>query len=1159
MKTSKVATIAGVPVVELGDGPLSRIAERLHADAEARESTRAVRQEQRTLATALLPSVKLAQQERALAAHASMFDDARPAITRGDFWRGLKAASEKNGKDAGLRRAAAHGLKLYQASMDGVLSIGDVARFNTFYTRQYPKSKTAEAIDASLKTSGFSTLPITKLNAIAAKIDAQCEGKTSEEIEEAFVENCREAGLGGSDFQSERARSYLRGQLRLVHAQRTHSDPFEAAWSVMAASEDVFLRRAQELEMVPEDVPVEGLDTPAEHEAKEEAVPHEELTEEVVPVASPNTGDPLVVEVALADQDEVVEMGMLDEFVAPSAVVEDPSAPGENLEVTLTPTDDAVVVVGDEPPLMDEPYDVYAVEGDELADMPIQTIEASSMPVALSRLASDMRQHQLDTSQARVMGSVVAFANEAVVALSPAEALFVRRRASAPIEVLSAEAIETKVLAANTVTARDWSIGTEGVEAVVRRGEKEVKRASLDKLDSLIGFFRSAAYEVPAKKRIVLEAALPNGDVLNARRMYLAAREVLPNAVYTVAGKNLRLEAAASKDEANAVQRVLASRFGVEAQIISTAPQPTYQPPPRAPEPQTPQPPAQQPPQPSPQLAPMTQPAPQARESKSAQAEIVHDEIIKLVKSEPLFNTGVSYFENTMSDEDIRDAIEKGYWKESPAHLSVPEKVLYDFLFAEEVRVDRQLDQAYESGNKKLVEELENTQEKLKERLHQLESKTAKRAQSMDNQDAMLQAETAKTAIQTALDVFPLFADNLDEANNALMIVTNSMQDLVDSLVMAGDKMTPLADAVSAVIPSFAPIAEPGKGVDRVKKSQEAEHKLVEARDAVDAVIDALSTNSFVATVTQGSKTRDIAINASRLADALRIASKHGKVVQMRRAQIAPEELQMMIDEGGAADAPPELSGGSMEMAPLTEEERSEIESAMRTYRNQGMTIDEAVAEFRSSFKHFLQTKGEDQTSARQIVGGEIVAAAQRAWSRPALLSQVAQKRPTGWGGDGPWQPKPKPEDKPKDKKKDAAPTNMTFTIIDDLDPEEYDEDEWNEFVRDRERKEDRSRESYEDERDREEKPRDRYAQKVFDHKSVPKPPKGPKPGKVLEGGDPEASAFDVSYKRPKPSTMKPHFEPEGDLPMPTRQAPKPKKRKTLTFPQGDLPTPSKG
>ena len=187
------------------------------------------------------------------------------------------------------------------------------------------------------------------------------------------------------------------------------------------------------------------------------------------------------------------------------------------------------------------------------------------------------------------------------------------------------------------------------------------------------------------------------------------------------------------------------------------------------------------------------------------------------------------------------------------------------------------------------------------------------------------------------------------------------------------------------------------------------------------------------------------------------------------------------------------------------------------------------------------------------------MAAAQRAWSRPALLSQVAQKRPTGWGGDGPWQPKPKPEDKPKDKKKDAAPTNMTFTIIDDLDPEEYDEDEWNEFVRDRERKEDRSRESYEDERDREEKPRDRYAQKVFDHKSVPKPPKGPKPGKVLEGGDPEASAFDVSYKRPKPSTMKPHFEPEGDLPMPTRQAPKPKKRKTLTFPQGDLPTPSKG
>lgn len=999
MKTSKVAAIAGIHVAELGDGPLAQIAERLHADAESREASRALRQEQRTLAAALLPSVKLAEKERQVQAHASMFNDATPAITRADFWRGLKTAAEKTSKDAGLRRAAAHALMLYQGSMDGVLSIGDVARFSTFYARQYPKSKTAAAVDASLKSSGFNTLPVSKLNAIAAQIDAQCAGKTSEdEIEDVFVEQCRAAGIGGSDFHSERARSYLRGQLRLSHAQRVHSDPIEAAWSVMAVREDALLRSAQELDMVPDDVPMEGtdpvLDTPAEHEAKEEAVPHEELTEEVVPVASPNTGDPLVVEVALADQDEVVEMGMLDEFVAPSAVVEDPSAPGENLEVTLTPTDDEVVVVGDEPPLMDEPYDVYAVEGDELADVPIQTIEASSMPVALSRLASDMRQHQLDTSQARVMGSVVAFANEAVVALSPAEALFVRRRASAPIEVLSAEAIETKVLAANTVTARDWSIGTDGVEAVVRRGEKEVKRAGLDQLDSLINFFRSAAYEAPAKKRIVLEAALPNGDVLNARRMYLAAREVLPNAVYSVAGSNLRLEAAASKDEAHAVQRVLASRFGVEAQIISTAPQPTYQPPPRAPEPQTPQPPAQQPPQPSPQLAPMTQPAPQARESKSAQAEIVHDEIIKLVKSEPLFNTGVSFFENTMSDEDIRDAIEKGYWKESPAHLSMPEKVLYDFLFAEEVRVDRQLDHAYESGNKQLVEELESAQAKLKDRLQQLESKTAtKRAQSMDNQDAMLQAKTAKTAIQTALDVFPLSADNLDEANNALMIVTNSMQDLVDSLVMAGDKMAPLADAVSAVIPSFAPIDESGEGVDRVKKSQDAEHKLVEARDAVDAVIDALSTNSFVATVKQGAKTRDIAINTSRLADALRIASKHGKVVQMRRAQIAPEELQMMIDEGGAADAPPELSGGSMEMAPLTEEERSEIESAMRTYRNQGMTIDEAVAEFRSSFKHFLQTKGEDQTSARQIVGGEIVAAAQRAWSRPALLSQVAQRR----------------------------------------------------------------------------------------------------------------------------------------------------------------------
>lgn len=1158
MKTADVLALTGRSAPALGEGALSAVAERLQAEAEAHEEQRIASQEQRSLAAAMLPNLKLAERERQAQAHAALFNNAAPAVSREDFWRSLKTAAQSAPKDVALKRAAAHAQMLYQGSMEGILTIGDVARFRTHYAREYPKSRVASVVDAALDSSGYQTLPLSKLRAVAAKIDAQCSSKMSEdEMEEVFVEECRQAGLASNDLQAQRSRGFIRGLLRLANAEREHADPIEAAHAVMAMREDAILRVAQELyddtqlPELPDEVPMADevhLDTPAEHEAKEEAVPHEELTEEVAPVMSPNSGEPLVVEVALADEEEIVEMGMLDEFDLPSTVVEDPSAPGESLEITLSPTQN------------EEPYDVYAVEDETMAEEPLQTIEAASMPAAMSRLVRELRASSMDTSAMRVLASAGAFTSEAMVALSPREGLLVRRRSAAPVEPLTAEQIETKILAAQTVTARDWSISADNLDVVVKRGEREVQRASLDHLDDLIGTFRAAAYEEQRKKVFTLQAALPNNDAMNARRIYLAARELLPNVTYKVTGSKIELRASADASQMQATARVIAARFGVEAQIISTAPQPTYQPPPRTPEPQSPQPPSQPPPQPTTQMAPMTQPAPQGKEAQS-----------RLTEGEVDIGSLASYQDAQMQLKTANDVARTadqlmGQWivgnvdsvELTNALMMVPE-ALQDLVDSLTMLV-ADLDGApkaktyFENRAQRAAEVIpifapvSDTDRDDMEVVKDIESKLEQVRMAIGpyTQDEWLGGNKETNAWRQRLAQ----RDERVEVIRSNRLVGKGSASSIDETMDDADIVAAL-DAEGIKTPEEAlrwAFAQERRYIERWLNTEPDDPELVEELQEVLKALKKSGTRQFQATLKIGGKITRRKIEADKVSSALRIAQSMGEIVEMEPVQetVDPIEQQM---------------GGGMQ--PLTDEERGEIESAMRTYRNQGLTIDEAVAEFRSSFKQFLQTKGDDQSTTRQIVGGEVVAAAMRAWSRPAILSTVA-------------------------KVKKAAPTPMSFTFIDDGDEvveveandegedegdgegesasesemlEDLFEDEVDETF---EAREDYERDLYERKQEAfdewELRNRDRSAQKIFEPNSRMKFEKNPKPSKVMQGGDESPKVLSPKKTKSSPkSSPAPTFETGGDLPSPSRTAPKPKKRTKPSFQMGDVPTPSKG
>lgn len=203
---------------QLGEGPLSGVAETLVAEYERKHAERMAdaghRAELAGNGAYVAAIQRLVKQVKAGALH----DNATPAVMCHDLYAALKDASKDNKSDSGLRRAATHAHMLWTKDPLGSLTLGQVAKLRDRYVNEYPRSRIATVIDAQLPKVGFNTLPLPRLTRIAMEIARQADanGTDLQLTYEAIIER---EGLGGDTLDQIRARAYVRGLLDAKHAQ----------------------------------------------------------------------------------------------------------------------------------------------------------------------------------------------------------------------------------------------------------------------------------------------------------------------------------------------------------------------------------------------------------------------------------------------------------------------------------------------------------------------------------------------------------------------------------------------------------------------------------------------------------------------------------------------------------------------------------------------------------------------------------------------------------------------------------------------------------------------------------------------------------------------------------------------------------------------------
>lgn len=463
----KLAALTGTNVVQHGDGPLASIAEQLVAAFDAREAARFAAYD---AAAAPGTGPHLAALQRLATEHATaaLANNTSPCILRADLHEVLATAAHAAPADRGLRLAKAHAYRLWHKDPTGVLTVGDVARLRTHYTREHPRSKVASVLDHGVPAVGFNTLPLRRLFVVAGDIARAAD--LGNDAQATFEHYMQIEGLDGNKPEQIRARGYVRA---LLEGGSLADDP-------------ILGRQAQAI--VDEPMDETGTDMPFDDESPmgddlaleapgEEALPHDEHSEVMTSIDSPITGEELVLELGLGGAGSMdgeadvgtpglglEHVGQLEDLAggggeAPtSTIIDDPSSPGDQLEVTLTPVDgdaagpdldDAApepLGLDEEPLELDaasiekcadcgekmaecccagggeaeakQAYAVYSVQNGVAVSQPIDTFHARGMMAALKRVASHGIKGSIHTAAKSP--------NTAVIALGGADYLIVR-------------------------------------------------------------------------------------------------------------------------------------------------------------------------------------------------------------------------------------------------------------------------------------------------------------------------------------------------------------------------------------------------------------------------------------------------------------------------------------------------------------------------------------------------------------------------------------------------------------------------------------------------------------------------------------------------------------------------------------------------------------
>lgn len=201
LTASQLSAELGLPQVGDDGGLLHANRDELLRQAALDEGRRAAEADQRdAMSRASLDEMRGRVAE---ARHAELWADPTPAISRFDFYMALQSAVQQHrtaGLDAGLHKhAAAHARLMWETQPDGWLTIADLDKF----AARYDIGETVAALDAQL---GFSGLPTQKLAALVAGLDHV----PMEHREAAFVALCQSNGLDNDTPEDIRARALMR-------------------------------------------------------------------------------------------------------------------------------------------------------------------------------------------------------------------------------------------------------------------------------------------------------------------------------------------------------------------------------------------------------------------------------------------------------------------------------------------------------------------------------------------------------------------------------------------------------------------------------------------------------------------------------------------------------------------------------------------------------------------------------------------------------------------------------------------------------------------------------------------------------------------------------------------------------------------------------------
>ena len=296
---------------------LAEVADKLVAAHEAREVERMGRAEVMDRLAGQGPLIEHAARELEAARKEAMVKSDAPVVSTFEAYCIMRDASKLDTSDRVLKTAAHALYNRWNSDPFGVLTLGDLTKMREHYRDMSPSSAVRDVIEKDIvERSGFHTLA--NIGELSHAADLVRDQAGYEDAVEAL-------GIGGDSLKDISARSYLRYEAERRIASRLSDDSYNASEipSIKGALNRVVNRIAQEMEegMEEPDLAEEMHDheEPASmgqemgpegevYEVDEAEMPHDERTEEMAEIDSPVSGQKLVVELGLSEEQGVEGM-----------------------------------------------------------------------------------------------------------------------------------------------------------------------------------------------------------------------------------------------------------------------------------------------------------------------------------------------------------------------------------------------------------------------------------------------------------------------------------------------------------------------------------------------------------------------------------------------------------------------------------------------------------------------------------------------------------------------------------------------------------------------------------------------------------------------------------------------------------------------------------